>query len=78
MEVSDDEFSTYMAILLKNHVISSEVSMWMNYEALSDNYGWLPDEIDRQDPRAIDIYMAILSGKAKRHQVSTKQTKRMK
>jgi hypothetical protein len=79
MEVDEEKYSEYIKIFLKKNVISKDVVMWMNYEGLSDNYGWTPSEIDAQDPYVMDIYMAILAGKAKRQKATmgSKKAKRM-
>lgn len=39
------------------------VPLYITMEALSDMYGWTPEEIMRQDPVMLDKYMAIIAGK---------------
>lgn len=38
----------------------------LNMEALSEAYGWLPSEIEKEKAESIKIYLAILEGKGKR------------
>jgi hypothetical protein len=45
-------------------------------EALSDMYGWTPDEILRQDPKIMDIYFAIVSGKNEAQKTSNRSMKK--
>lgn len=54
------------------------VSMYLNMEALSDVYGWSPDQIDRQNPGIMDIYVAILSGKSKANKNKMSGTRKLK
>lgn len=64
--------------LIKIGKVNPVVPLYITMEALSDIYGWTPDQIESQDPEIMDIYLAILSGKqeAKNKAMGNRKTKK--
>jgi len=58
--------------------IDKRVSIYIDYVSLSEIFGWTPEEIDKQDPKMIQIYKAILSGRKKNPPESRQIKKGMK
>ena len=54
---------TWLNILVKQGQLSQKAVQMIDYEAISNRYGWLPSQIRKENNVDMAYYMAILHGK---------------